>query len=92
MKEPLLPNEARKTLSALLSMGATIFFSNHAREEMADDAIESADVLNVLRAGLIHEPAEFENGSWRYRLHTTKFCVVVVLGDDQVRIVTAWRK
>ncbi|MBK6685943.1 MAG: hypothetical protein IPG45_15830 [Deltaproteobacteria bacterium] len=51
------------------------------------------DAINVLRAGRIHEPAEFEGASWRYRCHTVRFCVVVAFdGATRSIVVTAWRK
>ncbi len=86
-------NEARKRIAEWLADGA-VSFSGHAREEMGKDAIETTDVENVLRCGRILEEAEEEHGSWRYRLHTAKFVVVVALLEEGriIRVVTAWRK
>jgi len=36
--------------------------------------------------------AEFENGSWRHRVKTNRFCVVVtLLSEREAVVVTAWR-
>lgn len=83
---------ARKLLSHILLTGEVIF-SSHARKEMANDSMAEQDAINVLRAGKINEPGEYQGSSWRYRCHTARFCIVVVF-DSTTRtvIVTAWRK
>lgn len=74
-------------------MTGTVVFSRHARREMDADGMTEQDAINVLRAGRIHEPAEFEGASWRYRCHTVRFCVVVAFdGATRSIVVTAWRK
>jgi len=51
------------------------------------------DIEHVLTRGQITDEPEFENGSWRYRLHHEKLYVVVAFsGDMELTIVTAWRK
>jgi Domain of unknown function (DUF4258) len=99
MKEPLGCEEARKLLSKVYrqfwSYGGT-----HCRKRMADHDIIETDIISVLRSGKINETGELENGTWRYRVHTTNFCVVVAfrgLADEaekdwEVVVVTAWRK
>lgn len=50
------------------------------------------DCENVLQGGMPKE-GEWENGAWRYQVHTGKFVVVVeLLDEDEVLIVTPWRK
>ena len=44
----------------------------------------------VSRGGIV-EPAEFESGSWRYRVRTARMCVVAFRSETELRIVTAWR-
>lgn len=60
---------------------------------MAADGIERADVLNVLRLGVILEEGEEVHGTWRYRLHLAPLVVVVALEESlkAVRVVTAWK-
>ena len=84
--------QARKLLSYVLANGE-VAFSAHARREMAKDGMAEQDVINVLRAGQVHEPGELVHESWRYRCHTNLFCVVVAFDSVAlVIIVTAWRK
>jgi hypothetical protein len=72
---------------------AFVSLTRHARNEMRADGMDSPDVLNVLRAGRVFEDGEYQNGSWRYRVHTEFFCVVVAFrGPNQLVVVTVWRK
>jgi hypothetical protein len=59
---------------------------------LADDDLSTVDAVNVLRGG-VPQPAEFENGSWRYRVHTERMAVVVVFRSaSEIVVVTAWRE
>ena len=81
---------ARKLLREILAIG-TLFYSNHAKREMAKDQLTTADIANVLRAGVV-EPSELERGSWRHRVKTNRICVVVVIvSETEAVVVTAWR-
>lgn len=81
---------ARKLLREIIATGR-LTYSNHAKEEMAKDGLTTQDMVNVLRAGIV-EPAEFDKGSWRYRVKTNTICVVVVLVSERhAVIVTTWR-
>lgn len=87
----LKASDAKKLIREIVASG-TIFFSDHARTEMAKDDIDENDVTNVLRGGKVLE-GEWENGSWRYRVETPKFCVVVAFRTETMLVVvTAWRK
>jgi hypothetical protein len=89
--EPLREVEARQLLSRILVEGRVVF-SRHALDEMANDHMIEQDVVNVLRAGRF-DPAEWESGDWRYRIHTQRFCVVASFDSETlVVVVTAWRK
>ncbi len=98
--EPLREVEARQLLTRILVDGRVVF-SRHALDEMAEtkwsrpngrDQMVEQDVINVLRAGRF-DPAEWENGDWRYRIHTQRFCVVTTFDSETLAIVvTAWRK
>jgi hypothetical protein len=58
---------------------------------MEKDGISQAEAMGVLRGGVV-DPAEFERGSWRYRLHARHTYVVVAFRSDTAAIVvTAWR-
>ena len=89
--EPLREVDARQLLTRILVDGRVVF-SRHALDEMANDQMVEQDVINVLRAGRF-DPAEWENGDWRYRIHTQRFCVVATFDSETLAIVvTAWRK
>jgi hypothetical protein len=91
MERPLSPDQVKRLLAQILATGR-LTYSGHALREMANDRLEITDVANVLRGGW-SDPAELENGSWRYRIHTRALCVVVaILAEDHARVVTAWRK
>lgn len=97
MEEPLSSVEARRLVRLALNAGRT-FFSKHARQRMSEWDMRETDVVNVLRGGWINDPAELENGTWRYKVETYGFVVVVAFRnvDDELRIevvaVTTWRK
>lgn len=91
-EKPLVPNAARKRISAILK-GGRVGYSRHAREEMEKDDLTEVDVTNVLRGGHITEPAEMGTVDWTYRVHTRLQCVVVAFrSDTELVVVTAWRK
>jgi len=66
--------------------------SRHALVEMEKDDLTLVDCVNVLRGGF-PDPAEWENGSWRYRVRTPRMCVVIAFRSEQeLVIVTTWRE
>ncbi len=90
MREPLNPPGARRRIQEILARGEVVS-SRHATQEMAKDELTIIDCINVLRGGVV-EPAEWENGSWRYRVHTQRIWVVVAFrSEKRLVIVTAWR-
>jgi hypothetical protein len=90
LTEPLRPADARKLLRAILVSGEVVFTS-HALDEMEQDGISQSDAIDVLRSGVV-EPAEFERGSWRYRVRTLRaFVVAAFRSETTAVVVTAWR-
>ena len=90
LSEPLNPSDARRLIRDIIENG-DVAFSGHAQDELDKDDLTTTDVLNMLRGGIV-EPAEFESGSWRYRVRTARMCVVVAFrSETELRIVTAWR-
>ncbi|MBI3567404.1 MAG: DUF4258 domain-containing protein [Gemmatimonadetes bacterium] len=87
---PLRPPEAKALARRIANVG-TIKFSGHAREEMSKDGLDASDCRNLVRAG-VFEPAELENGEWRYRVRTARMCIVVAFRSvDHLTVITAWR-
>jgi hypothetical protein len=90
MDEPLSPPEAKRLIREILA-GGEVVSSRHATEEMKNDDLTMVDCINVLRGGIV-EPAEWENGTWRYRVHTQRIWVVVAFrSETRLVVVTAWR-
>jgi hypothetical protein len=88
--EPLSPSEVRRLVREIIANGS-VSFSKHAEEELAKDNLTMVDAINVLRGGVV-EPGEFENGSWRYRVRTSRITVVLAFrSESELRVVTAWR-
>lgn len=91
MREPLEPSRARRLIREILEKGS-VSFSGHSEKALADDDLSTVDAVNVLRGGVV-EPAEFENGSWRYRVRTQRMVVVIVFrSTSEMAVVTAWRE
>ncbi len=89
--EPFRAHEAKRRIRAILVSGFVDYDNPHLVEELRKDGMDLMDVTNVLRGGTVEE-AEMENGEWRYRVRTQKFCIVVQFeADDEVLVITAWR-
>ncbi|MBI5170521.1 MAG: DUF4258 domain-containing protein [Candidatus Eisenbacteria bacterium] len=90
MLEPLSPVEAKQRIRSILASG-DFSVTGHAREEMEAEDLSIADCVNVLRGGVVH-PAEWEHGSWRHRVETSRITVVIAFrSEDYFVVVTAWR-
>jgi len=88
--EPLGTQAARNLLRAILASGEVVF-SGHALTEMENDGITQAAAIRILRGGTV-ESAEFERGSWRYRVRARDAYVVVSFRtESSAVVVTAWR-
>jgi hypothetical protein len=90
---PFKALEAKKLIRSIIETDTSgVSFSKHALEEMEENELETGDVLNVLRGGVVREP-EWENGSWRYHVETPKIRVVVAFrSETRLAVVTAMRK
>lgn len=90
MTEPYSPSAVKRLLVAILATGS-LRFSRHAYDEMAKDGLRETDVVNTLRAG-VPQPGEFEDGTYRYRVLTSRLGAVVAFrSETQAVVVTAWR-
>jgi hypothetical protein len=88
---PLRAGDAKKRIRSILNEGR-FRFSSHAEDEMWNDELSPGDVENVLRGGVVREP-EWENGSWRYQVETSKIRVVIAFRDESTLVVvTAMRR
>jgi hypothetical protein len=90
--EPFDSKKAQELARAALGTDGVLSFSGHALKEMEKDGLATPDVMNVIRAGWIDEPAEEENGTYRYRFKTNRMCVVIAFrSPTNAVVVTAWR-
>ena len=88
--QPLKLPEAKQLAREIMENG-NVSFSGHAIDEMANDDLHTTDCLNLLQAGVFNPP-EFTNREWRYRVTTSRICIVVVFcSRTELRVVTAWR-
>lgn len=84
-------DQARNLIREIMVSGR-FMYSTHAAEEMAADSLTTVDCQNTLRSGVVRPP-DFEGGSWRYRVETSRIAVVIVFrSSDRFVVVTAWRK
>ncbi|RLB57348.1 MAG: hypothetical protein DRJ42_00610 [Deltaproteobacteria bacterium] len=82
---------ARRIIREILRTG-TVVFTDHARTELGKDALVERDITNVLRGGVV-DPAEWENGAWRYRVRTQRIEVIVEFESrDGLIVITAWKR
>jgi hypothetical protein len=87
---PLKPDDAKRLARHIAEHGF-VSFSPHASEEMAKDDLQTADCLNLLRAGVFEAP-ELINDELRYKVRTKRMVFVVVFrSNERLRVVTAWR-
>lgn len=88
--EPLKPADAKRLAREIFEDGQ-VELSSHAIDEMRNDGLQTADWLNLVRAG-VFEAAEYINREWRYRIHTSRICIVIAfVSAERLKIVTAWR-
>lgn len=89
--EPLRPPVVKNLVLQIISSGIVTYSQPHAEEQMKKRRISVVDCINVLRGGVANE-GEYENGSWRYQIHTPKMCVVIRFESETfLEVVTAWR-
>lgn len=90
MEEPVAPEAARKLIRQILQ-GGRFTYTKHSKEEILADDLTTVDCENVLRGGVVR-PGEYEGGSWRYRVETSRVTVVVAFrSEGELVVVTAWR-
>jgi hypothetical protein len=88
--EPLGPDAARRLIREILRVGH-FRYSRHAKEELLADDLSTVDCENVLRGGVVGS-GEFERGTWRYHVGTSRITVVVAFrSEHELVVVTVWR-
>ncbi len=88
--EPLALDVAKRLIREILRAGR-FTWSRHAKAELLTDDLTTVDCENVLRGGVVR-PGEFERGTWRYRVETSRITIVVAFrSEHELVVVTAWR-
>lgn len=89
-ERPIVPARAKQLIQQILKEGV-YSFTQHAEKEMAKDDMSNMDCIAVLRGGAV-EAAEFERGSFTYRVRTRRMTVVVTFrSQSHLVVITAWR-
>ena len=92
MDEPLSPTAAKQLIREILELGNVWYDTrpqSHLMVELANDHMDIQDCFNVLPGGTV-EPAEWENGAWRYGVRTSRMYVVIEFEAENVLfLVTA---
>lgn len=72
----------------LLNTGAFVV-TGHAGKRMRERKISLVDVANVLRGGRpsTDKFCEQSNGTWRYRLETIKYAVIIAFTEKRDKMV-----
>jgi hypothetical protein len=89
--EPLKPPQAKLLIREILENGIVTYSQPHAIERLKKHHLSQIDCENVLYGGAVRHP-EYENGTWRYQVHSPKMCVVIRFQDVAIlQVITAWR-
>jgi hypothetical protein len=90
LDEPLDTVRAKELILEILGKG-TFVLRPHCLKRMEERRMDSMDVVNVLRAGVVTAPSNV-NGSWRYRVCTQRMTAVVAFrSPTSLVVITAWR-
>lgn len=91
LDEPVDEITAKRVIRNILERG-NVRWTGHALQRLPARDLTTVDCVNVLRAGVV-DPAELENGTWRYRVRAGRISVVVAFrSEDTLVVITAWRK
>lgn len=84
---PLTAKQARDLAGSIVrSESGEVRFSGHALKRMKERRVSEADIRNVLRFGTAFEDG-CENGTWRYRMETRKFRIVIAFRSVQSLVI-----
>ena len=68
-----------------------VSWTDHALERCSKRGLTTGDCVNALKSGAV-DPAEWENGTWRYRVRAGEITVVIAFRDERsLTVITAWR-
>jgi hypothetical protein len=90
--EPLGTEEAKTLIRKILREG-TFRFVQHAKDRAKERTLDTQDMVNVLRCGVVEEPEQnLEDGTYRYRVRTDRMTVVIAFrSPTELVVLTGWR-
>jgi hypothetical protein len=96
--QPLGKDQAKAKLNRCLEEG-TVIYSKHFRDELANDALTTEDVLAVCRSGAIVMAPEndIKTGKWKYRIEGVtadhrQLAVVFTFRPEQAVFITVFKR
>ena len=87
--EPFGEDIAKRLIRDCIARGR-VSWTNHAHQRCSKWGLTTGDCVNALKSGTV-DPAELENGTWRYRVRAGKITVVIAFRDVRtLTVITAW--
>lgn len=95
---PLTKDRAKAKLNGCLEDG-TVTYSQHFRDELANDDLTTGDILTVCKSGVIVMAPEkdIKTGQWKYRIEGItvdgrKIAVVFTFRADMAAFITVFER
>ena len=87
--EPFGEHTAKRLIKECMTRGS-VRWTDHVLERCSERGLTTVDWVNALKSGTI-DPAEWENGTWRYRVRAGEITVVIAFRDPRtLTVITAW--
>lgn len=87
--EPFGEDTAERLIRGCITRGS-VRWTDHVLERCSERGLTTVDCVNALKSGTV-DPAEWENGTWRYRVRAGKITVVIAFRDPRtLTVITAW--
>jgi hypothetical protein len=87
--EPFGENTAKRLIRDCIACGH-VNWSDHATKRCLERGLTTGDCVNALKAGTV-DPAELENGTWRYPVRAGRITVVIAFRDVRtLTVITVW--
>lgn len=87
--EPFGENTAKQLIRECIAR-EHVNWTDHALHRCSERGLTTVDCVNALKSGVV-DPAEWENGTWRYRVRAGPITVLVAFRDARaLTVITAW--
>jgi hypothetical protein len=89
---PYTKAQVKKFARQAVEDGRITYSRPHALDRMRQRNASTVDVENVLRGGFCDEEPELKDGTWRYKIRSNTFIVVIEFWpDERLFVVTVIR-